>query len=89
MEPARARTLSADTRVREVVEVPQSAETGSVASSTAPWHADLSRHGLVPVAQDFSSSGTYLYDESGNIKFIGSDSYVYDSVGPASLQRAP
>ena len=81
MEPARARTLSADPRVREVVEVPQSDEAGSAASSTAPSRADLSRHGLVPVAQDSSSSGTYLYDGSGNIKFIGSDSFVYDSVG--------
>jgi RHS repeat-associated protein len=81
MEPARARTLSADPRVREVVEVPQSDEAGSAASPTAPSRADLSRHGLVPVAQDSSSSGTYLYDGSGNIKFIGSDSYVYDNLG--------
>jgi RHS repeat-associated protein len=81
MEPARARTLSADPRVREVVEVPQSDEAGPATSSTAPSHADLSRHGLVPVAQDSSSSGTYLYDGSGNIKFIGSDSYVYDNLG--------
>ncbi len=81
MEPARARTLSADPRVREVVEVPQSDEAGPAASSAAPSRADLSRHGLVPVAQDFSSSGTYLYDGWGNIKFIGSDSFVYDNLG--------
>jgi hypothetical protein len=82
MEPARARTLSTDPRVREVVEeVPQSDEAGPTASSTAASHADLSRHGVVPVARDSSSSGTYLYDGSGNIKFIGSDSYVYDNLG--------
>ena len=78
MAPARARTLSTDPRVREVVEIPQSDEAGS---ATAPSHADLSRHGLVPVAQDFSSSGTYLYDGAGNIKAIGSDSFAYDVVG--------
>src|SRR5258706_14803925 len=81
MEPARARTLSADPRVREVVEIPQPDEAGSAASPTAPSRADLSRHGLVPVVQASSSSGTYLYDGSGNIKFIGSDSFVYDNLG--------
>src|SRR5258706_442028 len=81
MKRARARTLSADPRVREVVEVPQPDEAGPSASPAAPSRADLSRHGLVPVVQDSSSSGTYLYDGSGNIKFIGSDSFVYDNLG--------
>jgi RHS repeat-associated protein len=31
--------------------------------------------------QDSTDSGTYVYDGSGNIKFIGSDSFTYDSLG--------
>ena len=80
MAPARARTLSADPRVREVAEIPQSDESGSGAPSV-PSRADLSRHGFVPAPQDSSSSGTYLYDGAGNIKAIGSDTFVYDVVG--------
>jgi RHS repeat-associated core domain len=83
MLPARARTLSADPRVREVVEIAQP-EADALApprpSAAAPTTAGLSRP-LVPITRDSSSSGTYLYDGAGNIKFIGTDSFLYDVDG--------
>ncbi len=77
MLPSRARMLSADARVREVVEIPQpdSRDTTPVA---APPSSRASRH-LVP--HQLSTSGTYTYDGSGNIKGIGSDSFLYDAEG--------
>jgi RHS repeat-associated protein len=78
MLPGRARTLSADPRVREVVEIAQS--DGAPSPPPANSSATLTGH-LTPIARDVSSSGTYLYDGSGNIKFIGSDSFVYDVDG--------
>jgi RHS repeat-associated protein len=83
MLPGRARTLSADPRVREVVEIAQS--DGAPSPPPANSSATLTGH-LTPITRDVSSSGTYLYDGSGNIKFIGSDSFVYDVDG--RLMRA-
>jgi RHS repeat-associated protein len=80
MLPARARTLSADPRVRDVVEIAQLDQT-AVPPSPSTAAAGLARQHLIPVAQDSTASGDYLYDGSGNIKFIGSDSFTYDSVG--------
>jgi len=75
MLPSRARTLSADPRVREVAEIaqPDGRETPPVAAR----QASLTSPHLVP--HQLSSSGTYTYDGSGNIKGIGTDSsFVYD-----------
>jgi RHS repeat-associated protein len=72
----RARTLSADPRVREVVEVAQ--PDGRETPPVAPRQASLTSPHLVP--HQLSSSGTYAYDGSGNIKGIGTDSsFVYDT----------
>src|SRR3954469_2298046 len=60
MLPARARGLSADARVREVVEITQR-EHDTMAPPPSMPPANGSRH-LVPIASDSSSSGTYLYD---------------------------
>ena len=79
MLPSRARSLSADPRVREVVEVPQQ-DSREAAPAAAPSAALTARH-LVPVTQQFSSPGSYTYDGSGNIKTIGNDSFVYDHLG--------
>jgi RHS repeat-associated protein len=81
MLPARARTLSADPRVREVVEIAQPDQTMAVPPSPSSATAGLARQHLVPVAQHSTSSGTYLYDGSGNIKSIGTDTFIYDSLG--------
>jgi hypothetical protein len=82
MLPSRARSLSADPRVREVVEVPQ--DTRAAAPSVAPPSSLTARH-LVPVTQQLPSPGGYTYDGSGNIKTIGAgsvfDSFVYDVEG--------
>lgn len=78
MLPARARTLSADPRVREVTEIAQPEPL--LAPSPSNTAAKLTGH-LTPVPRDVSSSGTYLYDGSGNIKSIGSDSFLYDVEG--------
>jgi len=77
MLPARARTLSADPRVREVVGTAQ----GDDALTPPPASAASLSTRLVPGALDSSSSGTYLYDGSGNIKSIGSDAFSYDVNG--------
>ena len=81
MLPARARTLSADSRVREVVEIPHPDDALAPPPSPSSVTAGLTRQHLVPITRDSSSSGTYLYDGSGNIRSIGTDSFVYDSVG--------
>jgi RHS repeat-associated protein len=78
MLPGRARTLSADPRVREVTEIAQSGRAPSPPPANSS--ATLAGH-LTPIARDVSSSGTYLYDGSGDIKSIGSDSFVYDVDG--------
>jgi hypothetical protein len=78
MLPSRARSLSADPRVREVVEVVQDERDAPPANGKNQSVA--SRH-LVPIAQESSSSGTYLYDGAGNIKSIGSDVFAYDVLG--------
>jgi RHS repeat-associated protein len=80
MLPGRARTLSSDPRVLEVVEIAQPDQT-AVPPPSSSAAANLTRQHLVPIAQDSTTSGTYLYDGSGNIKLIGTDSFTYDSVG--------
>jgi RHS repeat-associated protein len=70
---ARARLLSADPRVVEVVEVPITAP--------APSHTPASSARLTPRPAgygDNGQSGTYSYDGAGNIIAIGADTYVYD-----------
>jgi RHS repeat-associated protein len=78
MLPARARALSADPRVREITEIVQS----DSALRPPPSNSSARLNGrLTPAPRDISSSGTYAYDGSGNIRFIGSDSFVYDVDG--------
>jgi len=70
---ARARLLSADFRVVDVVEVPITAP--------APSQTPASRAHLTPRPAgygDNGQSGTYAYDGAGNIIAIGADTYVYD-----------
>jgi RHS repeat-associated protein len=84
MLPSRARTLSADPRVREVVEIAQSDPTATAAPPSpgviANAGVSTARH-LVPGALDSSSSGNYVYDGAGNITAIGSDTFFYDVEG--------
>jgi RHS repeat-associated protein len=81
MLPPRARALSADSRVREVVEIAHPDDALAPPPPPSSATAGLTRQQLVPITRDSSSSGTYLYDGSGNIKSIGTDSFLYDSVG--------
>jgi YD repeat-containing protein len=82
MLPPRARALSADSRVREVVEIAHPNDALAPPPPPSSATAGLARQHLVPITRDSSSSGTYLYDGSGNIKSIGTDSsFVYDSLG--------
>ena len=81
LRPSRAKSMSGDPRVREVMELPRPNDAESPVSTIAPSRADLTRHGLLPAAQDSTSTGIYLYDGAGNIKAIGTDSFLYDSVG--------
>ncbi|MGA8808308.1 MAG: RHS repeat-associated core domain-containing protein [Thermoanaerobaculia bacterium] len=81
MLPARARSLSADSRVLNVVEIPHPDDALAPPPSPSSATAGLARQHLIPITRDSSSSGTYLYDGSGNIRSIGTDSFVYDSVG--------
>jgi RHS repeat-associated protein len=83
MLPARARLLSADHRVSEVVEVPlastaaASPETPAVGLLSAP---SLRRFTPLPSGfGDNGQSGTYTYDGAGNITAIGADTYRYDT----------
>jgi RHS repeat-associated protein len=83
--PSRARTLSADPRVREVVEIAQSDPMTTAAPPSPrvierPAGASLVRH-LAPGALDSSSTGNYAYDGAGNITTIGADSFDYDVEG--------
>ena len=83
MPPARARLLSADQRVSEVVEVPLTTtadappETPAVGLPPAPsprrFTPQPSGYG------DNGQSGTYTYDGAGNITAIGADTYRYDT----------
>jgi RHS repeat-associated protein len=77
MLPSRARTLSSDPRVREVVEIAQSDDAEVPRPSTSP--SGLARQHLVPAVRDAYSTGTYSYDGAGNITAIGSDTYAYDT----------
>jgi RHS repeat-associated protein len=81
MLPGRARILSADPRVREVVEIAAPDQATAVPPAPSSAAGSLTRQHFVPVAQDSTSSGTYLYDGSGNIKSIGTDTFIYDSLG--------
>ncbi len=70
---ARARLLSTDPRVMEVVEVPL--------TTPAPSQTSASSAHLTPRPAgygDNGQSGTYSYDGAGNIIAIGADTYVYD-----------
>jgi RHS repeat-associated protein len=84
MLPSRARTLSADARVREVVGIAQSDPTTTAAPPSpgviANQGMSTGRH-LVPGALDSSSTGNYAYDGAGNITAIGSDAFFYDVEG--------
>jgi RHS repeat-associated protein len=62
--------------VRQVVERQRDDEPEKPPVAARP-EAPASRH-LVPIASQNSSSGTYLYDGAGNIKSIGTDTFVYD-----------
>ncbi len=68
----RARLLSADPRVIEVVEVPVMTSVSTPASSV---HLKPQPTGY----GDNGQSGTYTYDGAGNITAIGPDTFVYDS----------
>jgi len=81
MLPARARTLSADSRVLDVVEMAHPDDALAPSPPPPSVTSALARPHLVPITRDTSSSGTYVYDGSGNIKSIGTDSFVYDPVG--------
>jgi RHS repeat-associated protein len=74
---ARARLLSSDPRVIEVVEIPLSIEAPTPAAppSTTASH-------LTPRPSSYGDngqSGTYSYDGAGNITTIGADTFLYDS----------
>jgi RHS repeat-associated protein len=83
MLPSRARLLSSDPRVREVVEVPK--------TTTADASPKTAAVGLPPATSpprftpqpsgfgDNGQSGTYTYDGAGNITAIGADTYRYDT----------
>jgi RHS repeat-associated protein len=72
MMSERARLLSADPRVIEVVEVPLTTPAPLTAASS---HLKPRPSGY----GDNGQSGTYTYDGAGNITAIGADTYVYDS----------
>jgi RHS repeat-associated protein len=81
MLPSRARTLSADPRVRQVVEIAQSDPTTTAAPPSPGVIANAGvspARRLVPGALDSSSTGNYAYDGAGNITAIGSDTFFYD-----------
>jgi RHS repeat-associated protein len=67
--------------VREVVEIAAPDQATAVPPAPSSAAGSLTRQHFVPVAQDSTSSGTYLYDGSGNIKSIGTDTFIYDSLG--------
>ena len=71
---ARARLLSSDPRVSEVIETPA---TLPAPSAPVPRHfkPQITGYG------DNGQSGTYTYDSSGNITAIGTDTYLYDVQG--------
>jgi YD repeat-containing protein len=71
---ARARLLSSDPRVSEVIEAPA---TQPAPSAPAPRHFKPQTTGY----GDNGQSGTYTYDSSGNITAIGTDTYLYDLQG--------
>jgi RHS repeat-associated protein len=81
MLPARARLLSADHRVSEVVEVPLT--TNAAAPPETPISVPVStsrRFTPQPTGYgDNGQSGTYTYDGAGNITAIGADQYRYDT----------
>ena len=74
MTSARARLLSADSRVIEVVEAPLTTSAPSqMTASSGHIKSRPTGYG------DNGQSGTYTYDGAGNITGIGADTYVYDS----------
>lgn len=82
MRPAQARLLSEDLRVSRVEEqplsgdaVPRAPQPGAAAPAVASFTP------MTTAETSLWSSGMYEYDDTGNIKKIGSDSYRYDGVG--------
>ncbi|MBV8545358.1 MAG: hypothetical protein JO088_11500, partial [Acidobacteria bacterium] len=74
MTSARARLLSTDPRIMEVVEVPSTTPPPSqTPTSSAHFNPRSNGYG------DNGQSGTYTYDGAGNITAIGADTFVYDS----------
>jgi RHS repeat-associated protein len=74
MTSARARLLSTDPRVTEVVEFPLTTPAPSqTTASSAHLKSRPTGYG------DNGQSGTYTYDGAGNITSIGADTFVYDS----------
>jgi len=85
LSSSRARLLSNDPRVIRVDEQQTSEAVSTVVPRAAPPPPALNHAAplLHPVDNGSGtwSSGTYLYDAAGDITDIGSDHYVYDTVG--------
>jgi RHS repeat-associated protein len=69
MLPARAKLLSADPQIIEVVETPLQASSARHLTTRTSGYGDNGQ------------SGTYTYDGSGNITAIGTDTFLYDAEG--------
>jgi RHS repeat-associated protein len=100
LSPVRARMLSADPRVSMVIErggMPSHEPVPAVASLPSPAAPSVGSKPLLPAVNGTGSwsSGTFAYDGAGNVKAIGTNVYVYDTVsrlvsgtveGPANRQ---
>ncbi|MGA8806505.1 MAG: hypothetical protein WB973_01420, partial [Thermoanaerobaculia bacterium] len=81
MLPVRAKALSADPRVRSVIEVvPGGANPPTPASAQRSAAPSPTRNVKSNSYDATWTSGQYLYDGAGNIIAIGSNTYVYDGV---------
>ncbi len=81
MLPVRAKALSADPRVRSVIEVvPGGANPPAPASAQRSAAPSPTRNVKSNSYDATWTSGQYLYDGAGNIIAIGSNTYVYDGV---------
>jgi len=84
MRPAQARLLSEDVRVSRVEEQPLSGEGVPQAPQPAAAARAIATESFTPMTTAETplwSSGAYAYDDTGNVKKIGSDTYRYDGVG--------
>ncbi len=70
---ARARLLSSDPRVSQVVDAPATQPAPSAPTPARHFAPQTTGYG------DNGQSGTYTYDSSGNITAIGTDTYLYDT----------